>query len=101
VILKPKQKHQSEQDLPLQMMKSGHHEKRGNNMSDWSFPNSTNISGFHYDENTKLLTVFFKSGAIYQYTDVPLEIVTAWQFASSAGSYHAYNIKFNYAYQRV
>lgn len=48
---------------------------------------SSNISGYHYDRETKALTIGFHSGTRYVYHDVPQGIVDGLSKADSAGSY--------------
>ena len=38
---------------------------------DWTSLNSSNLRGANYNAETKDLNVKFKSGAIYEYADVP------------------------------
>lgn len=42
---------------------------------DFTSVESSAISGYHYDPNSKVLSVKFNSGAAYEYTDVPPQTV--------------------------
>ena len=62
---------------------------------------SSNISSIGYDEEQQLLEIEFLNGAIYQYTDVPLDVYNNLMNASSHGSYLAHNIKGTYQYNQI
>ena len=57
---------------------------------------STNLSGIGYDAEKKILSVRFRSGAIYNYANVDLDTATDFYAAPSRGSYFARNIKGKY-----
>jgi hypothetical protein len=62
---------------------------------------SSNIESVGYDKATKVLEVKFKSGSVYQYTNVPPEKHKALVEADSVGGYFSANIKEHYSYKRV
>ena len=64
-------------------------------------PESSNITGFGYNEAGQILTVAFKSGGEYQYFDVPQVVFEQMQAAASKGQFLAQNIKGHYRYARV
>lgn len=49
-------------------------------------PNSSNVLGYHYNPESFVLSVKFKSGGTYHYQDVPPKTVTALKEAKSFGS---------------
>jgi KTSC domain len=54
---------------------------------------SSNLAGIGYDRERQILAVQFKSGAIFHYGNVDLDLATAFYTAGSRGSYYARNIK--------
>lgn len=48
---------------------------------------SSNISRVDYDPENKTLDVVFKGGREYRYSDVPKDIITGMQAASSIGGF--------------
>lgn len=66
-----------------------------------SLPPSSTIQTATYFPKQKYLTVSFKSGSTYGYTDVPYNVVMAWRLAPSAGSHFYYNIRTKFDYQKV
>ena len=63
--------------------------------------NSSNLAEIGYDEPTHTLEVYFKSGRIYQYFDVPERIYNELKRANSPGGYLNREIKGQYRYARV
>jgi hypothetical protein len=63
-------------------------------------PESSNVSGFGYNETSCILTVEFKSGSRYDYYDVPIQIYESMKEAPSKGQFLHYNVKGNYRYAR-
>ena len=49
--------------------------------------NSRAIEAAEYDVNGKRLTVFFKNGSIYNYSDVPLRVYNDFKSSTSKGSF--------------
>ncbi|MBU1975151.1 MAG: KTSC domain-containing protein [Nanoarchaeota archaeon] len=62
---------------------------------------SSNLKSVGYDEEANILEIEFHSGSIYQYSDVPKEIVTGLLTAPSLGKYHHRMIKRKFPYKRV
>jgi KTSC domain len=62
---------------------------------------SSNIEMIGYDRDAKELTVVFKNGSTYVYSDVPLEVYVAFDRAPSAGSFLAASIRGRYAFRKV
>lgn len=54
---------------------------------------SSALSGHHYDPQTRQMTVQFRSGATWQYDDVPAEKFDAFTGAASPGSYFGSKIR--------
>ncbi len=66
------------------------------------YVSSSNIVSIGYDANDMILEVEFKSGAVYQYYDVPQHIYDGLMTASSHGSYlDAYVKKGGYHYSQI
>lgn len=66
-----------------------------------TFVNSTNLDHGKYDETNQTLTIAFKNGGLYEYSDVPPSIWEDLTTASSAGSFFAQQIKGVFDYARV
>ncbi len=49
--------------------------------------NSTNLSAVGYDSETKILTIEFNDGGLYEYYDVPQNIYDELMSAPSKGSF--------------
>ena len=64
-------------------------------------PESSNISGYGYDEDSHVLTIEFKHGGRYNYYDVPGNIFAQMKNAASKGQFHAQYIKNAYRYARA
>lgn len=62
---------------------------------------SSVIRRFSYDEADRRLRVTFVSGAVYDYDDVPPEVVEGWDAASSKGQFFGACIRDHYPYRRV
>lgn len=62
---------------------------------------SSMFSGYHYDPNTRQMTVQFKNGAVHVYDDVPLEKHEAFTGNISPGRYFNDNIKSNFASRKI
>lgn len=62
---------------------------------------SSTIAGAHYNYETSVLTIEFKSGAKYEYSGVPEDDYQGLVDASSAGSFFHNNIKDVYPTKRV
>jgi hypothetical protein len=64
-------------------------------------PESSNVAGFDYSNETHVLIVEFKNGARYNYYDVPETVFEGLKAASSKGQFLAQNVKNIYRYARV
>ena len=62
---------------------------------------SSNVASVGYEEETSTLEVEFKSGAIYQYSDVPKSEFEGLINASSVGMYLNSHVKTKYNYTKV
>lgn len=63
---------------------------------------STNLASVGYSTETATLEVEFRSGAIYQYSGVPLEVYEGLMQASSKGQYFNAQIRSaGYPFSRV
>jgi hypothetical protein len=62
---------------------------------------STVILRFSYSPERRELTIFFVTGRIYVYRDVPEEEVEAFRAASSKGRYFNHNIRDRYDFREV
>ena len=57
------------------------------------FANSSNILRVDYDNLTNVLIVYFRSGSIYQFVDVPYKIFEDFKICESARKFFTVNIK--------
>jgi hypothetical protein len=64
-------------------------------------PRSTNLDQVVYDPDLKLMTITFKSGDAWEYSNVPPEVYRGIQHAPSAGSYFFRNIRGRYSESQV
>jgi len=64
-------------------------------------PESSNVAGFGYIEDRKVLVVEFKNGGKYNYFDVPESVYEQMKAAPSKGRFLAQNVKNIYRYARV
>lgn len=62
---------------------------------------STNICSVGYDTDNQLFEVEFNSGAVYQYTNVPLGEYEGLLNSDSKGKYFNANIKNRYSYVKL
>ena len=62
---------------------------------------SSNLAAYSYDEATRELRVKFRSGGMYAYEQVPVEVVDEMKRSSSIGTYFALHIKGQYPTHRV
>jgi hypothetical protein len=64
-------------------------------------PESSNIAGFDYDANQKVLLVEFNNGGRYNYYDVPENVFEGMKAAASKGQFLAQNVKNVFRYARA
>ena len=62
---------------------------------------SSNISKTDFNTESKKLIVDFKTGAQYEYEDVPHEVYTRFRMSESQGSFFNKNIAKVYKYKRL
>ncbi len=62
---------------------------------------STTIKSVGYESRTKILEIEFRSGAVYQYLDVPKKVHDGLRRAESKGQYFNVEIRDEYAFVRV
>jgi hypothetical protein len=62
---------------------------------------SSNLQSFRYDETTNTLTIRFRSGGVYEYADVPPDIVDEMRWSESRGRYFWNYIRTRYSYTMV
>lgn len=65
------------------------------------FVSSSNIEALSYDEASQILRIWFTSGSVYDYGNVPKVEFEALLYAPSIGSYFNRNIKNSYPYTRT
>lgn len=70
-------------------------------MADLTPINSSTFSHHHYDPNSRVMTVRFKSGRTYQYDDVPIEKHATFTESASPGRYFNERIKPNHFGRQV
>jgi len=59
---------------------------------------SANLKSIAYDEEWETLDVYFRSGGVYRYEDVPPDVVEELKFAESRGRYFWIYIRNSYPY---
>lgn len=64
---------------------------------------SSNLKSFSYNEEDELLDVWFRSGGVYRYSNIPRDVVDEMKFAESRGRYFWQNIRTNpdYPYTKL
>jgi len=62
---------------------------------------SSNIRSIGYEPDTRTLEVEFRSGSVYQYSDVPLAVYEGLMQAASKGSYFHNHVKDRYSFRQV
>jgi hypothetical protein len=66
----------------------------------WQALQSSNLSAYRYNEGEKKLEIKFTSGRIYQFENVPKDIVDGLSTAASPGKYFNAEIKNTYNARR-
>ena len=69
-------------------------------MPDMIYVDSSNIEQIGYDGDNMELHVIFKGGALYVYSNVPVQIYEELQGAPSKGSYLNREVKGTYHYDK-
>jgi len=67
----------------------------------WARLKSRNIKACLYFRETRLLVIEFNSGSVYAYANVPWSIYMGFRRAKSHGSFHYYNIRKRFIYQKL
>jgi hypothetical protein len=62
---------------------------------------STAIADIKYDRGRERLTVFFVSGRIYEYVDVPAEVAASFQSAFSKGTFFNSYVRDRYDFREI
>lgn len=62
---------------------------------------SSNLAEVGYDEETKILRIAFRSGAVYDYRNVPRRVYDDLLTADSVGQYFHQNIRNDYAFTKI
>lgn len=62
---------------------------------------SSNIKSVGYDEQGKVLQIEFTSGAVYQYSDVPVHTYVELMNWPSKGMYFARHIRDRYKHEKI
>jgi isoleucyl-tRNA synthetase len=62
---------------------------------------SSNLLAVAYNRSTNIMTVWFKSGSVYRYWQVPDYKYESLLRAPSKGHYFYYNIRTSYVYERI
>lgn len=62
---------------------------------------SSNIQQISYDPKEQILTVWFHSGAVYMYSDVPMDLFQEMMKADSIGKFFHSRIRSEFKFQRV
>jgi hypothetical protein len=67
----------------------------------WTLVQSSNLRAVRYDTTARQLDVWFLSGRIYRYFDVPAETYAALIAAPSHGQFFSRSIRGRYRYERL
>lgn len=62
---------------------------------------SGNVNEIGYDETRKALRILFKSGGLYEYKGVPMDIYKSLKESGSIGSFISKFIKGIYPYSKI
>lgn len=62
---------------------------------------STVIEHFHYDPESQELKIYFLSGAVYVYYQVPQEVFDTFRKYKSKGTFLNKHIKDNFEFKRI
>lgn len=62
---------------------------------------SSVIATVHYDKASQVLKVIFRSGAVYQYYEVPEEVYLLYMKARSKGTFLNKFIKGNFEFEKI
>jgi KTSC domain len=62
---------------------------------------STSVASVGYDPERRVLEIEFRSGSVYQYSQVPQRVHERLMSASSKGRYLVYAIRTRFRYRRI
>jgi len=62
---------------------------------------SSNLKQAVYDTESKVLTITFNNGSIYEYYDFPWEMFTKFRMTDSQGKFFSTNINGKYNYKKI
>lgn len=62
---------------------------------------SSNLKKVAYDAKNETMKIFFHSGSVYEYYEVPKKVYAALMRAKSKGRYAYYNICWTYDYEQI
>jgi hypothetical protein len=62
---------------------------------------SSNLQLATYNTTSKILTITFNNGSIYEYYDLPWNIFTKFRMTESQGKYFNTEISKNYKYKKL
>lgn len=62
---------------------------------------SSNLKSASYNTESKILTVTFNNGSIYEYYDVPWTIFTKFRMSESQGKHFNTSISKSYKYKKI
>jgi hypothetical protein len=62
---------------------------------------SSNLKSASYDTESKILTVTFNNGSIYEYYELPWEVFTKFRMSDSQGKFFNAEISKKYKYKKL
>ena len=62
---------------------------------------SSVVASMQYDFVTRKLRIYYQSGSVYDYMDVPPDVYKEMKAVQSKGTYLNLHIKGNYSFQKV
>lgn len=65
------------------------------------FISSANLNSASYNTETKVLTIIFNNGSIYEYYDVSWQVFTKFRMSESQGKFFNKNISRTYKYKKI
>ncbi len=68
---------------------------------EWLEVNSSILEAVQYDEESRTLRIRFRKGTVYEYQNVPPNLVRSMLRAESVGSFFTRYIKPNYRYRKL
>jgi hypothetical protein len=68
---------------------------------DWQPVASTHIAQVGYEDDSRVLGIRFQDGGVYEYQNVPVELVESFLKAPSKGHFFRDRIKGQFSFERV